>query len=180
MWLTGGVTSSKTEMVSTWKSCSCFCLHQTKPWFTLWSNVCALGICNLIFNHCSNGYKSKGRCSHLLWGSGWSRASQHPKKWITGCSTSVTPTGVSGKSSPLPTPHVPLYQTHVCAQILTHCSAQATAILGKGNPWGEKREQGTSCSGQHGAFCSMQFPAGKSYKFLKRSLIWHSHPKKQI
>lgn len=45
-------------------------LSQTTPWFILWNNVCDFGICSFIFNHRSNGCRSKGSCSHLLCGTG--------------------------------------------------------------------------------------------------------------
>lgn len=45
-------------------------LSQTTPWFILWNNICDFGICSFIFNHRSNGCRSKGSCSHLLCGTG--------------------------------------------------------------------------------------------------------------
>lgn len=159
-----------------------------------------------------------------------------PQKWIGRCSTSTTPARVFGKGSPLPTraPQILLYQTNICARILIHRSAQAMAVLRREDLWRERTELGSSCSVQHGAFCSMWFSAGnlygcfslgkweispspsiprekavlaarealrwsrhegnrktdvgessaclegKSYTFFKWSLIWYSHPEKQI
>lgn len=71
--------------------------------------------------------------------------------------------GLWEKHPPLPTPHILLHQTNICAHTLIRRWVQATAILRKGDLWRERTEPGNSCSMQHGAFCSVWFSAGDPY-----------------
>lgn len=83
-----------------------------------------------------------------------------PRRWAGRGSMSVIPTRVFRKSSPLPTPHITVYPTQAGAYILCTPLGSSNGHLGEQNLWRERTEQGSSCSGQHGAFCSMWFPAG--------------------
>lgn len=125
--------SSKTEKFSAWKLFGLFLFsNQTKPWFILWSNLCDFGICNLIFNACSNGYKSKGRCSHLLRGTWWGGTSQCPKNGLADAAPLLHLRGSLGKAAP--SPHVHL--TYCCTK-LTHVHTYLyTARLKQWPFWG--------------------------------------------
>lgn len=113
--------------------------NQPKPWFILWSNVCDFEICNLIFSNCSNSYKSKGRCSHLLCGTGWSRTSQCPKSGLADAMSLQHLVVSLGKTAPSTyATCMMVYQTSICACLLRHHSVQAMGILRQEDLWRER------------------------------------------
>lgn len=81
-----------------------------------------------------------------------------PQRWAGRGRMSVIPTRIFRKNGPLPTPHITVYQTQVGASILCTPLGSSNGHLGKRNLWRDRTEQGSSCSVQHGAFCSMWFP----------------------
>lgn len=103
-----------------------------------------------------NDYNSKGRCSHLPCGTGWSRT--RTQKCVGRCSTSTTPLKVSGKGSPLPT-CAP--QTEVGT--LFHTLRWSHGCCEERGPPERKDRAGSSCSMQHSTFCRVGFPAGNLY-----------------
>lgn len=105
-----------------------------KPLIYPWSNKCAFGICNLIFNRCSNGYKSKGRCSHLLCGTGWSRTSQCPKNGLADAASLLHLRGSLGKAAPSPHTHL----SHSCTKLTYGHTYLYTALFKQWPVWGKR------------------------------------------
>lgn len=135
-------------------------LSQTTPWFILWNNVCDFGICSFIFNHRSNGCRSKGSCSHLLCGTGGTEQASASEMGWQRQHVCYTYKGLQKEQPPTHTSHNSIPNSGRCIHILCTPLGSSNGHLREQNLWRERTEQGSSCSGQHGAFCSMWFPAG--------------------
>ena len=227
--------SPKTEKFSAWKYLVCFCF-QIKQNLDLSSGATYVTLEYAISSLITVAMATKARadapiCYVALGGA--EQASAPKMDWQMQ-HLYYTYDGLWERQPP---PHTRTSHTavpNICARILTHHSVQAMAILRREDLWRERTELGSSCSIQHGAFCSMWFSAGnlygclslgkweispspsvplekallaarealrwsrhegnrktdvgessaclegKSYTFFKWSLIWYSHPEKQI
>lgn len=146
--------SPKTEKFSAQKYWGLFS-NQTNPWFILWSNICDFGIRNLIFNHCSNGYKSKGRCSHLLCFAGWNRTSQSPKNRLADAAPLLHLWGSLGKAAPSQHMHL----TYCCTKLTyVHTYTLLTSSNGHFEERGPmERKDGAGEQLFYTAWCFLQY-----------------------